>query len=428
MPPKLLVIQIAGLGHSFANANGIRLAKHKFAPMETVFPALTCPVQASFRTGLPPLQHGMLMNGIYHADLRRPLFWEQSSNLVKGERIWDEWRKRGKKIAVMFWQQIMGENADLIISPAPIHKHHGSMIDDCYAKPVGLYRHLCEKVKRRFKLIRYWGPLATPAASAWIAEATAALLEDKEYAPDLCLTYLPALDYDLQRYGPMHPRSISAARQLQMQLEHLVSRALNAGYEIAAFGDYAIGEITASVFPNKFLLDAGLMSVREVRRQLYPDFHESHAFAVCDHEVARVYARNEDEKERAKGVLLKSGEIEVLSDSSLNAEASKKECNTSFYIQAVKGKWLAYPWWNKWIEAPDYARHVDIHNKPGYDPCELFFGWPPGSVTLDTSRIGGSHGRIGNDRMACMATTLPVETSTLQELSHNIKNWMNSNG
>ena len=35
--------------------------------------------------------------------------------------------------------------------------------------------------------------------------------------------------------------------------------------------------------------------------------------------------------------------------------------------------WFAYPFWLDDRLAPDYARAVAIHHKPGYDPCELFF-------------------------------------------------------
>ena len=54
--------------------------------------------------------------------------------------------------------------------------------------------------------------------------------------------------------------------------------------------------------------------------------------------------------------------------------------------------WFAYPYWHDDARAPDFARTVDIHRKPGYDPVELFFDPATKSVPLDASRVRGSHG------------------------------------
>jgi hypothetical protein len=99
-----------------------------FVPAETFFPALTCPFQASFRTGALPGQHGLIANGLFFPELTKVLFWEQSHTLVEGARLWDAFRANGGKVGLMFWQQSMGEKADLIVTPAPIHKHSGGMI------------------------------------------------------------------------------------------------------------------------------------------------------------------------------------------------------------------------------------------------------------------------------------------------------------
>ena len=119
---KLLVVDVAALGWN--------LVSHlpEFRPVQSIFPAVTCPVQAAFRTGTAPSQNGLVANGLFFSDLRKVLFWEQSATLVEGPRIWDGFRARGKKVGMMFWQQSMGESADLVVTPAPIHKHSGGMI------------------------------------------------------------------------------------------------------------------------------------------------------------------------------------------------------------------------------------------------------------------------------------------------------------
>ena len=54
--------------------------------------------------------------------------------------------------------------------------------------------------------------------------------------------------------------------------------------------------------------------------------------------------------------------------------------------------WQAYYYWLEDAEAPAFARTVDIHRKPGYDPVELFFDPVTKSIPLDATLVKGSHG------------------------------------
>ncbi len=417
---KLLVIQVAGLGDDIVRRHNLACAGLAFQPLRTIFPALTCPVQASFRTAALPVAHGILANGFYDRALRRPTFWEQSATLVAGPRIWDHFRKRGRKVALLFWQNSLGENADIILSPAPIHKHHGGMIEDCYGQPAGLYERLCRRVGRSFRLAHYWGPFASVRSSQWIAEATAALLTDPELAPDLCLTYLPALDYNFQRHGPYAPASVQAVAALRGQLAGLVGAAGRAGYELLVFGDYAIAPCAGGpIFPNRILREAGILATRLVKGMLYPDFYASRAFALCDHEVAQVYVRQPDDIPVVHSLLAAVPGIDRVMPGEKNPRAG------DLALLAQDGRWLAYPWWTRRAEAPEYAGHVDIHAKPGYDPCELFWGWPPGSVSSNAARICGSHGRADDTRKSCWAgTCLPGNINSLVDLAQNTRDWL----
>jgi predicted AlkP superfamily pyrophosphatase or phosphodiesterase len=425
MNKRLVIIQVAGLGYDFLTESfGITWKGCTFEPLKSVFPALTCTAQATFRTAAPLSSHGMIANGQFHRELRRPLLWEQSSGLVSGPRIWDSFRKRGKRVAMLFWQQSLGEAADIILSPAPIHKHGGGMIQSVYSQPPGLYDSLCKSIKRTFPLHRYWGPIASPASSDWIAQATALLLNDPNTAPDLCLTYLPALDYDLQRHGPAHPSAKRALAALLSQLALIRDAAVKNDYDILIFGDYAIGSATQTVFPNRALLQSNLFKTRTVAGMLYPDFHASQAFAMVDHEIAHVYLRDPTDLASTRTALETLEGIETILDTTAQQTAGIAHPHGGELLLVAKlGFWFAYPWWTAKKKAPDYASHVDIHNKPGYDPCELFFGWPPISVSQDTTRIKGSHGTIGKDRDAAWAATcqLAGTPTTLQELAQLVK-------
>jgi predicted AlkP superfamily pyrophosphatase or phosphodiesterase len=430
---KLLVVQAAALGCDFLSKQvGLQPMGLSFRPLESVFPAVTCTVQASFRTASLPREHGVVANGFFHRELRHVYFWEQSAGLVGAKRIWDGFRKRGHRVGTMFWQQSLGEDADLVLSPAPIHKHHGRMIPDCYGKPTGLYETLCSATRREFGLAHYWGPRASAKSGDWISAATAALLGKPRLAPELCLVYLPTLDYDLQRYGPDGDRSRRALEALLGQLKLLLNAARANDYEMLVFGDYAMGRVRSDVvFPNRALADAGLFRPRRVGRMTYPDFHESRAFAVTDHEVAHVYVRNPEDVPTARKCLSEVAGVEQV----LDREAQKKlgldhERSGELVLVARDGTWFAYPWWKNPREAPDYAGHVDIHNKPGFDPCELFFGRLPSRVSTDPSRIAGTHGRTGPDRLACWASTFPLadEPRTLVELASAVRSWLDRAG
>lgn len=425
MSKRLVIIQVAGLGYNFLSESlGKTWNGLTFRPLKSVFPALTCTAQATFRTAAPISSHGMVANGQFHRELRRPLLWEQSSALVAGPRIWDSFRQRGKRVALLFWQQSLGETADIILSPAPIHKHGGGMVQSVYSQPAGLYESLCKSIHRPFPLHRYWGPLASPASSDWIARATALLLADPDSAPDLCLTYLPALDYDLQRHGPAHPSAKRALSALLDQVALIRDAAEKHGYDLMIFGDYAIGESNQAIFPNRALLQANLFQTRTVANMLYPDFHASQAFAMVDHEVAHVYLRDPTQLEATRLLLTSLEGIESVMDAKAQRTAGIDHPHGGDLLLVAKpGFWFAYPWWTDKKKAPDYASHVDIHNKPGYDPCELFFGWPPISVSQDTTRIKGSHGTCGLGRDAAWAATCQFAgtPSSLQELAHLVK-------
>ena len=410
---KHLIIHAAALGWDLLEQAGKTNHGMRFHPARSVFPAVTCTAQASFRTALPPSDHGMTANGVYFRNLRKPMFWEQAASLVHGPRIWEAARAKGKTVGMMFWQQSLGENVDLVLSPRPVHKHRGGMIQDCYTQPPELYRELTESLGRSFNLMHYWGPLAGTKSSAWITDATRAVMRRDE-APDILFTYLPHLDYDLQRHGPASPRAAAALETLLACLEGLTAAATAAGFTWLVTGDYAMGAADGgAVFPNRALREAGLFRVRPVKRMTYPDFFSSPALAVTDHEVAHVYVQDIERSREAASCLAALPGVERVLDREAQAEMGCDHANGGDLLAvAEEGRWFAYPWWTDPGEAPDYARHVDIHNKPGFDPCELFFGWPPLSVSLDTNKVKGTHGRAGPNRRVAWAASFEPDRDT----------------
>lgn len=418
---KLLVVDLAALGWS--------LVSHlpEFAPAQAVFPAITCTAQASFRTASLPQRHGIVANGLFFKDLTKVLFWEQSATLVEGPRIWDDFRARGGTVGLLFWQQSMGEAVDFLATPAPIHKHSGGMIQSCYTQPPELEARLNESIGRPFNLMNYWGPLANHKSSDWIVDAIITTMGAADFAPDLLLGYIPHLDYDLQRHGPASPQAAKSLDVVLGYLTRLKAACADFGYDWIFIGDYAIEPVRrGAVFPNRVLRDAGLFRAREIRGMAYTDFFTSPAFAIVDHQIAHVHCRDAASVQAAREVLRKlEGVAEVLDRDAQAARGLTHARSGELIAVAERGAWFAYPWFEK-AEAPDYAGHVDIHNKPGYDPCELFFGWPPGSVSFDPRRIHGTHGLAGAGLEIAWSSSLRLDPPprSFLELAEATRAWM----
>ena len=372
---KKLNVIAAGLGYRLLERNGmLEMAGLRFHSAPSVFPAVTCVAQASLRTGLAPAEHGMVSNGWWSEELRRPLFWEQSARLVKGRRVWADRRAAGEKVGMFFFQQSLGEEADVIVSPAPIHKHGGGMLMSCYTKPTGMAP-ILRKLCGRFPLWRYWGPLASAKVGRrcidWFEEMTNAHDVDEAYL------YLPTLDYAAQSQGPESSAAVAALKEFRRQLERIAEISMRRGCSLSVTGDYEITPVTEEPLrPNVVLRHHDLFRTRTVGGMSYPDFYQSTAFAMCDHEFCVVYG---EEREKAVELLLATGGYE-------RPDTNHEPRTTNHVILLARpGSWCEYKWWTDRREAPDFASHVDIHNKPGYDPTELFF--------FGRGVVKGAHGR-----------------------------------
>jgi hypothetical protein len=369
-------------------------------------------------------------NGFYHQELRRVYFWEQSAALVSGERIWERIERESgvaTRAALLFFQNSVGADCEAVVTPAPLHGPDGRTIPACYTVPGGLGA-LLESKLGPFPLHHYWGPMAGLPASQWIAAATRALLTlstaddlaisavsaeapgivqlptgisgvPETYrggSPDLIFTYLPHLDYDFQRFGPDSPEAAKALEALRGLLWDLAERAERTGYELVVVGDYAIEAAAGVSFPNRVLREAGLLGVRRVGPFELPDFGTSAAFAVVDHQVAHVYCQNGLEPgeaaEALRGAPGVGRVLDRLQQAGLNLDHPR---SGDLVLEAAPGHWFAYDWWTDEACAPPYAKTVDIHNKPGYDPLELFFAPDKRGTARDASLVKGTHGRSG---------------------------------
>jgi predicted AlkP superfamily pyrophosphatase or phosphodiesterase len=389
------------------------------APLGTVLPAVTCSAQATFLTGVPPAEHGIVGNGWYFRGLGDVLLWRQHNALVGGEKIWDAARRvrPGYTVANVCWWYAMGADTDFTVTPRPVYHADGRKDPDCYTRPAALHDELTE-LFGAFPLFHYWGPTASIASSRWIARAARHLLD--RHRPDLTLVYLPHLDYDLQRHGPDGPAARAAAGALDAELGPLLDAAEEAGAVVVALSEYGITAVRRPIHLNRELRRAGLLQVHTQAGMEYLDPWVSRAFAVADHQVAHVYVRRPEDLDRTREVLAGlPGVAEVLDDVGKKRHGLDHPRAGELVAVAEPDAWFTYYYWLDDARAPDFAPTVEIHRKPGYDPAELFFD--PGDrlakpraalalarkrlglryrmnvVPLDASCVRGSHGRLPGD-------------------------------
>jgi predicted AlkP superfamily pyrophosphatase or phosphodiesterase len=418
-PQPLLVLDVVGLTPRLLTHMPVLSAlagKGTHVPLGTVLPAVTCAAQSTFLTGLEPSGHGIVGNGWYFRELGEVLLWRQHNALVGGEKLWDAARARhpGYTVANVCWWYAMGAGTDWTVTPRPVYYADGRKEPDCYTRPPDLHDELTGALGT-FPLFQFWGPGAGIASSRWIAGAARHLMRTRR--PDLVLTYVPHLDYDLQRYGPDDPRSHRAAAELDAVLAPLLEDARAEGRTVVVLSEYGITAVDRTVDVNRALRRAGLLEVHTQDGMEYLDPTMSRAFAVADHQIAHVYVRDPADLPAARDVLEGLEGIEQLLDErGKKAHGLDHPRSGELVAVAAPGAWFTYYYWLDDSRAPDFARLVEIHRKPGYDPAELFMDphdpyvrlraatalarkktgmrYRMAVVPLDPSPVRGSHGRL----------------------------------
>jgi predicted AlkP superfamily pyrophosphatase or phosphodiesterase len=343
------------------------------ASLGTVLPAVTCTVQSTFLTGEPPAGHGIVGNGWYFRDVGEVLLWRQHNALVGGEKLWQAARKSqpGYTVANVCWWYAMGADVNWTVTPRPIYYADGRKEPDCYTDPPELHDDLVGALGG-FPLFTYWGPGAGLPSSAWICKAAEKIMAD--HNPDLTLVYVPHLDYDLQRFGPSSPQAAAAATALDGLLGPVLDAAAARNATVVALSEYGITDARRPVDINRMLRREGLLRVYTQDGMEYLDPWTSRAFAVADHQVAHVYVKDPaDIPAVAKLCSTLDGVAEVLDESGKAAHGLDHERSGELVLVAESDAWFTYYYWLDDANAPDFARLVEIHRKPGYDPAELFF-------------------------------------------------------
>ncbi|MGP8198682.1 MAG: alkaline phosphatase family protein [Limisphaerales bacterium] len=429
---RMAVINIVGLTGGLigpAMPNIARFARQgKTARILPAFPAVTCTAQSNYLTGQNPAHHGIVGNGWYDRALAEVHFWKQSNHLVAGPKIWEQLRQADSKFtcAQLFWWFNMYSTADYSITPRPAYPADGRKVFDIYSWPASIR----PEIKRdlgEFPLPAFWGPAAgvnipqgaADAASRWIAESAKWI--ESRYSPTLNLIYLPHLDYNLQRHGPLagtqpNPAILPDLAQIDAIAGELISWFQSRGVRIILLSEYGITTVDTPVHLNRLFRQKGWIAVRDELGLEILDCGASRAFAVADHQVAHIYLNDPSLAGPVRELLQAQPGVEsVLGEAEKAAFGINHPRAGDLIAVAAEQAWFSYYYWMDDALAPDFARCVDIHRKPGYDPVELFldpeiplvklkilwrlaqkqlgFRMLMDVVPLDASLVKGSHGR-----------------------------------
>jgi predicted AlkP superfamily pyrophosphatase or phosphodiesterase len=379
MPAPLVLINAVGLTSRLLPLAPRLAALAKagwVTPLREVLPAVTCAAQATILTGTSPERHGVVANGWLFRDTSEVRFWQQSNRLIQAEPVYKTARQRAAKrkqpfkSAKLFWWFNQGAAVDLSVTPKPHYALDGNKVFDIQSTPPPL----ADKLKKDlgpFPFHTFWGPAAGLQCTQWIAAAAACVLLDER--PDLSLVYLPHLDYDPQRFGPSGCDMAKLVRELDDAAGPLLDAAAAAGARVWVVSEYGHCDVSRPVLPNRALREAGLLAVRRGPFGEHLDVYASRAFAVCDHQVAHAYVRDAADVPRVRDLLAAMpGVARVLSGDERHDIGLRHERSGEIIMLAERDSWFAYPFWLDDKVAPDYARAVAIHAKPGFDPCELF--------------------------------------------------------
>ncbi len=417
---RTLVLNVVGLTPKLVGEHTPHLAAFARAgaqrPLRTIEPAVTCAVQSTFTTGLLPREHGCVANGWYYRDTAEVALWRQSNALVSGEKIWDAARRRDAAFtcAKLFWWFNMYSTADFAVTPRPQYPADGRKVPDIHTHP-GELRDELQSELGTFPLFKFWGPAADISCSSWIARCAARVWERQK--PTLSLVYLPHLDYNLQRLGPNHPTIAQDLRAIDALCGELIEQAQKDDAAVIVLSEYGITEVHGAIPLNQVLRRADLLAVRREDAGEILDAGASEAFAVVDHQLAHVYVKRRHRIGEVQRLLQGLAGVEaVWGEEEKRAHGLDHPRSGELVAVSTHDRWFAYPYWLDDALAPDFARTVDIHRKPGYDPVELFldpalampklkigatllrrklgFRALLDVIPLDTSLVKGSHGRL----------------------------------
>ena len=326
------------------------------SPLRSPIPAVTCTSQATLLTGKAPAEHGIVGNGWYYRDTQEIRFWQQANSLISGEKFYE-----GVETAKMFWWFNQSAPVKYSATPKPHYGCDGSKVFDI------LDQTGCALVQKLgpFPFFTFWGPNAGLPCSDWIAKATALVM--RNHKPQVTMTYLPHLDYDFQRFPEQDPERVA---ELDACAGQVIEAAEDINAKVVVISEYGLVPVSRPIHINRHLREMGLLKVRSgpFGEMMLPG--DSEAFAVSDHQIAHIYVKDISRIDLvAKALQSIPGVARIARPIELELNHPR---SGELIALSEPDAWFTYYYWLDNQFAPDFAKTVDIHRKPGYDPCELF--------------------------------------------------------
>lgn len=462
---RTVVINVVGLTESLIGEHTPAIAaflkRGRLRHIDPAFPAVTCTAQSDYVTGKTATAHGIVANGWFHRELSEVQFWKQSNHVVTAPKLWDELKQLDPAFtcAKLFWWYNMYASADYSITPRPMYPADGRKFFDVYSWPYSIRTEI-KKELGDFPFAGFWGPVAgvkspqgaPDCASRWIADS--AKWTEAKYQPTLSLVYLPHLDYNLQRFGPYAPipdtgsqmphknsaspsgirdqesgirnpplnsaifPDLKATDELVGDLIHFFEKR---GVQVVLLSEYGITNVSKAVHLNRLFRLRGWITAKDELGREILDAGNSKAFAVADHQIAHIYLNDPSIRNEVRALVESTDGVASVMDTAEKRAAGIDHIRAGDLIAvANEDAWFTYYYWLDDAKAPDFARCVDIHRKPGYDPVELFldpkialpklkiawrllkkklgFRMLMDLIPLDASLVKGSHGCRPKDR------------------------------
>lgn len=388
----------------------------KTTSIKPVLPAVTCTAQATYYAGVNPDQHGIVANGWYFREECEVKLWRQSNHLIQAPKIWDKARSLDPEFtcANLFGWYNMYSTVDYAVTPRPLYLADGRKIPDIYTEPMELRDWLNSELGE-FPLFNFWGPNTSVKSSQWIADAAKQV--ELKYSPTLTLVYLPHLDYCLQKIGTKPQAIAKDLREIDRICQELIEFYEAKGAKVIVLSEYGITEVSTPIHLNRLFRQQGLITVREELggEILIPG--ASKAFAVADHQIAHIYINDPSCLSQVRDILEHTSGIDLVLDETGKQKYHLNHSRSGELVAIARpDAWFTYYYWLDDHRAPDFARTVDIHRKPGYDPVELFvnpqlkspkakvalsllkkklgFRYLIDVIPLDANLVKGSHGHL----------------------------------